>query len=79
VYACFGIFFISCLSKVTLILRHLWKTKFQGMLNPVHRLSLLYGDARFLRFCMKGIGLEKSLDILSKKRQEKSYQKAPIP
>jgi hypothetical protein len=32
VYACFGIFFISCLSKVTLILRHLWKTKFQGML-----------------------------------------------
>jgi hypothetical protein len=33
VYACFGIFFISCLSKVTLILRHLWKTKFQGMLT----------------------------------------------
>jgi len=25
--------FISCLPKVTSILRHLWKTKFQGKLN----------------------------------------------
>jgi hypothetical protein len=30
VYAFFSIFFISSLSKVTSILRHLWKTKFQG-------------------------------------------------
>ncbi|MES2534803.1 MAG: hypothetical protein V4632_02925 [Pseudomonadota bacterium] len=30
--ACYGIFFISCLSQVTLILRHLWQTKFQGNL-----------------------------------------------
>jgi hypothetical protein len=41
VYACFGIFFISCLSKVTLILRHLWKTKFQGMLRPTGAISRL--------------------------------------
>jgi hypothetical protein len=33
VYACFGIFFIACLPKVTLILRYLWKTKFQGKLT----------------------------------------------
>jgi len=33
VYACFGIFFIACLSQVTLILRHLWQTKFQGKLK----------------------------------------------
>jgi hypothetical protein len=33
VYACFGIFFIACLPKVTLILRYLWKTKFQGKLS----------------------------------------------
>jgi hypothetical protein len=33
VYACFGIFFIACLPKVTLILRYLWKTKFQGKLK----------------------------------------------
>jgi hypothetical protein len=35
VYACFGIFFIACLPKVTLILRYLWKTKFQGKLSSV--------------------------------------------
>jgi hypothetical protein len=35
VYACFGIFFIACLPKVTLILRYLWKTKFQGKLTDV--------------------------------------------
>jgi hypothetical protein len=40
VYACFGIFFISCLSKVTLILRHLWKTKFQGMLTKISSVKL---------------------------------------
>src|SRR5471032_178206 len=33
VYACFGIFFISSLSKVTSILRHLWKAKFRGKLT----------------------------------------------
>jgi hypothetical protein len=34
VNAGFGIFFfISSPSKVTLILRHLWKTKFQGKLK----------------------------------------------
>src|ERR1035437_747573 len=33
VYAGFGIFFISIPSKVTIILRHLWKTKFQGKLS----------------------------------------------
>jgi hypothetical protein len=35
VYACFGIFFIACLPKVTLILRYLWKTKFQGKLTSL--------------------------------------------
>ncbi|MDP2815356.1 MAG: hypothetical protein Q8O19_01595, partial [Rectinemataceae bacterium] len=30
VYSCFGIFFIVFLSKVTLILRHPWKTIFRG-------------------------------------------------
>jgi hypothetical protein len=33
VYACFGSFFIACLPKFTLILRYLWKTKFQGKLT----------------------------------------------
>jgi len=33
VYACLGIFFISSLSKVTSILRHLWKAKFRGKLS----------------------------------------------
>jgi hypothetical protein len=33
VYACLGIFFISSLSKVTSILRHLWKAKFRGKLR----------------------------------------------
>jgi hypothetical protein len=33
VYAFFGIFFISSLSKVTSILRHLWKAKFRGKLT----------------------------------------------
>ncbi|WP_395827154.1 hypothetical protein, partial [Collimonas sp.] len=33
VYICFGIFFIAGLSKGSLILRYLWKTKFRGKLN----------------------------------------------
>ncbi|WP_395823077.1 hypothetical protein, partial [Collimonas sp.] len=32
VYICFGIFFIAGLSKGSLILRYLWKTKFRGKL-----------------------------------------------
>ena len=35
VYACLGIFFISSLSKVTSILRHLWKAKFRGKLKAL--------------------------------------------
>ncbi|WP_395827837.1 hypothetical protein, partial [Collimonas sp.] len=33
VYICFGIFFIAGLSKGSLILRYLWKTKFRGKLS----------------------------------------------
>jgi hypothetical protein len=33
VYICFGIFFIAGLSKGSLILRYLWKTKFRGKLT----------------------------------------------
>jgi hypothetical protein len=33
VYDCFGIFFMLCLSQVTLILRHQWQTKFQEKLT----------------------------------------------
>jgi outer membrane receptor protein involved in Fe transport len=35
VYICFGIFFIAGLSKGSLILRYLWKTKFRGKLNAI--------------------------------------------
>ncbi|WP_395827568.1 TonB-dependent receptor [Collimonas sp.] len=34
-YICFGIFFIAGLSKGSLILRYLWKTKFRGKLNAI--------------------------------------------
>jgi hypothetical protein len=43
VYACFGIFFIACLPKVTLILRYLWKTKFQGKLRLRQKWPSLIG------------------------------------
>jgi len=33
VYSCFGIFFIFPLPKLTLIIRHPWKTKFRGKVN----------------------------------------------
>jgi hypothetical protein len=45
VYICFGIFFIAGLSKGSLILRYLWKTKFRGKLsrtvNHFHKYFLL--------------------------------------
>jgi membrane fusion protein (multidrug efflux system) len=37
VYICFGIFFIAGLSKGSLILRYLWKTKFRGKLKVTPR------------------------------------------
>ncbi|WP_395827684.1 hypothetical protein, partial [Collimonas sp.] len=43
VYICFGIFFIAGLSKGSLILRYLWKTKFRGKLTPSDALLLRSG------------------------------------
>ncbi|WP_395827364.1 hypothetical protein, partial [Collimonas sp.] len=40
VYICFGIFFIAGLSKGSLILRYLWKTKFRGKLKAQHQATV---------------------------------------
>lgn len=41
VCARFGIFFISSLSNVTLILRHPWQTNFQGNLTALYGVATL--------------------------------------
>jgi hypothetical protein len=46
VYACFGIFFISCLSQVTLILRHLPQPEFRGKLSSPSLIALMEISAR---------------------------------
>jgi len=50
--------FISCLPKVTSILRHLWKTKFQGKLNlkqDQRRAALKFDRALLLKIHVNDI------------------------